>query len=106
MEVTVRLLRGRGEHAGYGGISALQGREPKLGWCVGVLQWIDQLLGRGIGRALLRVAPGLQQRGDAGLLARIVGRLGWSAPTAPGQIVDQGQAVALVTGRTSCTQSA
>ena len=38
MEVTARLPRGRGEHAGYGGIGALQRREPKLGRCVGVLQ--------------------------------------------------------------------
>ena len=41
MQVTARLLRGCGEHAGDGGIGALQGREPQLGWCVGVLQWID-----------------------------------------------------------------
>src|SRR3954452_8395611 len=95
MEITARLLRGRGEHAGYGGISALQGREPKLGWCVGVFEWINQLLRGDIARAPLRIAPGLQQRRNAGLLARIIGWLGWSAPTATYQIVDQGQAVAL-----------
>src|SRR4051794_5932716 len=95
MEVTVRLLHSRGENAGYGSISALQGREPKLGWCVDVLQWINQLLGGGIARVPLRGAPGLQQCGNAGLLARIVGWLGWSAPTATDQIVDQSQAVAL-----------
>ena len=89
MQVAPRLPRGCGEHAGYGGIGALQRREPKLGRRVGVLQRINQLLGRGIARVPLGGAPGLQQRGDAGLLARIVGRLGWSAPTATHQIVDQ-----------------
>src|SRR3712207_6316688 len=76
MEVTARLLRGRGEHAGHGAIGALQGCEPKLGWCVGMLEGINQLLGGGIVRAPLRGAPSSQQRGNAGLPARIVGRLG------------------------------
>jgi hypothetical protein len=44
MEVTAHPLRGRGEHAGYGGIGALQGRELKLSWGVGMLQEINQLL--------------------------------------------------------------
>src|SRR3954468_10626844 len=43
MQVALRLPRGCGQHTGYGSISALQGLEPKLAWCVGVLQRIDEL---------------------------------------------------------------
>ena len=70
-----RLAARRRRAARHGGVGPFQSREPEFGRRVGVLQGIDDLLGRVIVRRSLAGDPSLKQRRCFRVLAAIAWRL-------------------------------
>jgi hypothetical protein len=94
MQIAPSLRRNGDQHAHHGGVSPFQFVEPEFGRRIGVLQWIDQFLGRIIIRRWRGDGPFSQQSEHVVLLNLIVWRLGRRPLLLAQQIVHQGQPAA------------
>ena len=85
-------LRRRRHDPGDGRVAAFEAREAELRLCVGMLQRIDQLRGRGL-------IPRLQELGKASLLRFIIGSLGPPTSLTAYEVVRERQAEAVSDGQ-------